>query len=169
MVLALIGLTAMFLVGDAGVFFRAAKKDEPPHRILRKAVLTATYKASQAKEVIYLRYDDENGTLNIENAAGNRLEFFRMEKLEKEEIFGSSDDEFSLLFEAELPLAGIDGDEGDWSEEEMALPRVAFHPTGVSTPFQARLRTGPGDDKESLIRFDPFSGYSRSKLEEEVE
>ena len=33
----------------------------------------------------------------------------------------------------------------------------------------AGLRTGPGDDKESLIRFDPFSGYSRSKLEEEVE
>ena len=63
----------------------------------------------------------------------------------------------------------IEGDsyEGDWDEEEIFLRRVAFHPSGVSTPFIARLRTGFGNNKEKTFRFDPFSGYPRFTLEDE--
>lgn len=166
MVLAIIGIMAGLLAGNAGAFIETAKV-EPPDRILRKAVLDATYMTSQTKEVVYLRYDDENGTLVIENSSGSQLALHRIVELPEEDDFEARENEFSLIFEADVPLAGIDGEEGDWDEEEIFLRRVAFHPSGVSTPFIARLRTGFGEIKEKTFRFDPFSGYPRFTLEDE--
>ncbi len=163
MVIALIGIIAALLAGNAGAFIETAK-EEPPARVLRKAVLDATYFASQTKEIAYLRYDDENGTLVIENSGGSQLALHPIVELVGEDGFEAKKNDFSLVFEAEVPLAGIAGDMGDWEENEVFLRRVAFHPSGVSTPFLARLNTGFGDEEEKMFRFDPFSGYPRLKL-----
>ena len=167
MVLALIGIIAALLAANAGAFLETAK-EEPPERVLRKAVLDATYLASETKGITYLRYDDENGTLVSENAQGAQLSLHRIVKLPDEDDFDAAENDFSLIFEAEVPLAGVSGDEVDWEEEEISLSRIAFHPSGVSTPFLARLRTGFGDaDVEKTLRFDPFSGYPRLKSEDD--
>ena len=166
MVLAIIGIMAGLLAGNAGAFLETAK-EEPADRILRKAVLDATYLASQTKQITYLRHDDQNGTLVIENEVGSRLALHRITEVSEEENFTRSDDKFSLIFEAEVPLSGINGDDGDWQDDEAFLRRVAFHPSGVSTPFIARLRTGLGKNEEKVFRFDPFSGYPRLTLEAE--
>ncbi|MBG29004.1 MAG: hypothetical protein CMI31_03230 [Opitutae bacterium] len=166
MVLAIIGIMAGLLAGNAGAFIETAK-EEPPNRILRKAVLDATYLASQEKELVYLRYDDTNGTLLIEDSTGSQLASHRIVEIPDEHDFEPKEREFSLIFEADVPLAGIDGDEGDWEEDQIYLRRVVFHPSGVSTPFIARLRTGLGENKEKTFRFDPFSGYPRRALGDE--
>ncbi|MFP6855356.1 MAG: type II secretion system protein [Opitutales bacterium] len=175
--IALIGIIASVLAGEAGVFFRAAKRPEPPHRILRKAVLDATYFASQSKETVFLRFEDnkdskDHGVLFIENASGSALSRYRVFQLPDEDEFTIHDSSFSLIFEAEVPLAGIDGEEGDrneefWGSAEIELPRILFHPSGVSTPFIVRLHAGHDDHEEKTYRFDPFSGYLRLKTEEQ--
>ncbi len=168
MVIALIGIMAALLAGNAGAFIETAK-EEPPARVLRKAVLDATYLASQTKGITYLRFDDENGTLVIENSGGTQIALHRIVELPDEDDFEAKANEFSLIFEAEVPLAGVDGGEGDWEEDEIILRRVAFHPSGVSTPFLARLLTGfSEDEEEKTFRFDPFSGYLRLEPEDDL-
>ena len=165
LVLALIGLLFSLFIGISGTFARASKEPEPPIAILRAAVLEATHLSSKGKEVTHLRFDDENGTLVIENAAGTQLsvrEFddFVVQDGDERELL------FTVSFEAETPLQGVSGDEGEWDDEDLSLRRVTFHPSGVSTPFLARL-IHHDTDKEEVLRFDPFSGYVLFEEEEE--
>ena len=166
LVLALIGLLFGLFIGVSGGLVRASKEREPPIAILRAAVLEATHLASKGKEVTYLRFDDENGTLVIENAAGAQLAVREFEDF----VVKGDDDERELLltvsFEAEAPLQGVNGDEGEWNDEDVSLRRVTFHPSGVSTPFLARL-IHHDTEREEILRFDPFSGYVLFEEEEE--
>ena len=91
MVIALIGIMAALLAGNAGAFIETAK-EEPPARVLRKAVLDATYLASQTKGITYLRFDDENGTLVIENSGGTQIALHRIVELPDELLVGVVDD-----------------------------------------------------------------------------
>lgn len=165
--LALIGLLFGLFIGVSGGLVRASKEREPPIAILRAAVLEATHLASKGKEVTYLRFDDENGTLVIENAAGAQLAVREFDDL----VVKPDDDEerellFTVTFEAEAPLQGVNGDEGEWNDEDISLRRVTFHPSGVSTPFLARL-IHHDTEREEILRFDPFSGYVLFEEEEE--
>ena len=59
LVLALVGVLAGLVAGNAGAFIKGAQF-EPPSRVLKKAILDAIYEASESKELIYVSYDPKN-------------------------------------------------------------------------------------------------------------
>ena len=60
-----------------------------------------------------------------------------------------------VFFYAEGPLAGQDGGNSIYDEDELSLKRVFFY-SGCSIPFSAEIQFR---DEKKELKFDPFSGY----------
>ena len=154
LVLALVAVLVGIVAGNAGAFIKGSNF-EPPDRVLKKAVLDAVYHASESKRAAYLSYFDENATFLLTNSFGEILSEHRVyKKLDKD----FKEDE-SLLpkvtFLAIGPLAGDDGGNSIYDDQDLALKRVFFH-SGCSVPFSVVIDFR---DKKQVMDFDPFSGY----------
>jgi hypothetical protein len=60
-----------------------------------------------------------------------------------------------VSFFATGPLAGEDGGNSKYDEQDLLLNRVFFH-SGCSVPFSVEINFR---DNKQVMDFDPFSGY----------
>jgi len=61
LVLSLVAVLAGIVAGNAGAFIKGAN-NEPPDRVLKRAVLDAFYFSSEMKREVLLSYYEENAT-----------------------------------------------------------------------------------------------------------
>jgi prepilin-type N-terminal cleavage/methylation domain-containing protein len=154
LVLALIGVMAAIVAGNAGAFIQASGY-EPPVRVLKKAVLDAYYFAGERKEATFLAYLEENASFIVSDSSGNTLETHSIFKNLKQGDELDSDDFPEIEFRAIGPLAGGSGGNTIYRENQLLLKRIRFH-SGSSVPFEAIIRHR-GEEQE--FHFDPFSGF----------
>jgi len=150
LVLALVGVLAGLVAGNAGAFITGSKY-EPPGRVLKKAILDAIYFSSETKESTYLFYLEDNASFLVKDASGGLLSRHKVYE-------GQWDEDYELpeiQFTAIGPESGPDGGSTMYDEEQLSLKRVHFH-YGSSVPFLADIRFR---GEESLLQFDPFSGF----------
>ena len=154
LVLALVAVLVGIVAGNAGSFIVGANF-EPPDRVLKKAVLDAVYHASESKEASYLSYFEDNATFIVQDASGGRLAIHKVYQKINDKI---RDDSLipEIKFYAIGPLAGEGGGDTKYDKDELYMERVFFH-SGCSVPFFAEIKFR---GEESVIHFDPFSGYS---------
>ena len=158
LVLALVGLMAGIVGGNAGAFI-AGGNFEPPDRVLKKSVLDAVYFAGERKRVTFLSYDEDNATFMVSDASGSILAKHRVfQKLEKVE----AEDFPEVKLYAIGPLAGADGGRTQYDERGLLLLRIPFH-AGCSVPFLAEISFR---ENEQTLYFDPFSGYALKEMAE---
>lgn len=158
LVLALVGLMAGLVAGNAGAFI-AGSNIEPPDRVLKKSVLDAVYFAAERKRATYLYYSEQNATFVVTDASGVSLaEHQIFQKLPEE----NEQEIPEISFHAVGPLSGTDGGPTKYNDRIMELNRITFH-SGCSVPFWAKIDFR---EKEEKIFFDPFSGYALKNLEE---
>jgi prepilin-type N-terminal cleavage/methylation domain-containing protein len=151
LVLALIGVLAGLAAGNIGAFIAGARQ-EPPGRVLKKAVLDAIYETSESKKTTYLHYHEENASFKVSDTSGNEISSHSIYK-------GEWRDDYELpevLFEAIGPKAGVDGGPTRYDQDELELSKIPFH-YGSSVPFMTKIRFRGESIK---IYFDPFSGYA---------
>ena len=126
LVLALVGILAGIVAGNAGAFITGSNF-EPPERVLKRAVLDAVYFSSERKRASYLTYLEQNTTFAVTDLGGNVLAMHKVyEKFDK----SIREDENlvpKVTFRAVGPLAGVDGGSTEYDEEHLELTRVAFH------------------------------------------
>ncbi|MEL0005295.1 MAG: prepilin-type N-terminal cleavage/methylation domain-containing protein [Opitutales bacterium] len=139
LVLALVGLMAGIVGGNAGAFI-AGGNFEPPDRVLKKSVLDAVYFAGERKR----------GSILAKHEV-----FQKLEKVETEDF-----PEVKLY--AVGPLAGADGGKTQYDERGLRLFRIPFH-AGCSVPFLAEISFR---ENEQTLYFDPFSGYALKEIGE---
>lgn len=155
LVLALVGLMAGLVAGNAGAFI-AGGNFEPPDRVLKKAVLDAVYFAGERKRSTYLSFVEKNATFLVTDSSGvvlsNHLIF---KKLSDERSISNSAMPI-INFQAVGPLAGPDGGRTSYDDSSLELERIPFH-SGSSVPFSAKIKFR---EKEQILFFDPFSGYA---------
>jgi hypothetical protein len=158
LILALVGLMAGIVGGNAGAFI-AGGNFEPPDRVLKKSVLDAVYFAGERKRVTFLSYHEDNATFMVSDASGSILAkhevFQKLEKVETEDF-----PEVKLY--AVGPLAGADGGRTQYDERGLRLFRIPFH-AGCSVPFLAEISFR---ENEQTLYFDPFSGYALKEIGE---
>jgi len=160
LVLALVGLMAGIVAGNAGAFIAGANF-EPPDRVLKKAVLDAVYFAGERKRSTYLSFDEKNASFLVADSSGAILSNHPVfQKLPDESV---NDMAMPVInFKAVGPLAGADGGRTSYDDRSLELVRIPFH-SGSSVPFLAKIRFG---EKERTLFFDPFSGYALKEEEE---
>jgi len=158
LVLALIGVMAAIVAGNAGAFIQAGSF-EPPVRVLKKAVLDAYYFAGERKEATFLSYHEENASFVVSDTGGNILETHSVFKNLKQNDQIESDDFPEVQIRAVGPLSGSSGGNTIYRENQLLLNRVRFH-SGSSVAFEASIRHR-GEEKKFL--FDPFSGFVLSE------
>ena len=157
LVLALIGVMAAIVAGNAGAFIQASGY-EPPVRVLKKAVLDAYYFAGERKEATFLAYLEENASFIVSDSSGNELETHSIFKnLKQDEL--DKDDFPEIEFRAIGPLAGATGGNTIYRDNQLLLKRIRFH-SGSCVAFEASIRHR-GEEKKFL--FDPFSGFVLSE------
>jgi len=154
LVLALIGVMAAIVAGNAGAFIQAGSF-EPPVRVLKKAVLDAYYFAGERKEATFLAYLEENASFIVSDSSGNTLETHSIFKNLKQGDEIDRDDFPDIEFRAVGPLAGVSGGNTIYRDNQLLLNRIRFH-SGSSVPFEAMIRHR-GEEQE--FNFDPFSGF----------
>ena len=154
LVLALIGVMAAIVAGNAGAFIQAGSF-EPPVRVLKKAVLDAYYFAGERKEATFLSYDEENASFVVSDTGGNIMETHSVFKNLKPKDLKESDGFPKVQFKAIGPLSGSSGGKTIYGENQLRLNRVRFH-SGSSVTFEAYIRH-LGEEQKFL--FDPFSGF----------
>lgn len=154
LVLALIGVMAAIVAGNAGAFIKASGY-EPPVRVLKKAVLDAYYFAGERKEATFLAYLEENASFIVSDSSGNTLETHSVFKNLKQGDEIDRDDFPEIEFRAIGPLAGVSGGNTIYRDNQLLLNRIRFH-SGSSVPFEAVIRHR-GEEQE--FYFDPFSGF----------
>lgn len=155
LVLALIGVMAGIVAGNAGAFINASGY-EPPLRVLKRAVLDAGYFAGERKEPTFLAYDEDNASFVISDAGGGVLTshpiYQNLSQVDEEER-----GEFpEIEFRAVGPLSGSARGRTIYREYQLRLDRIRFH-SGSSVQFEVRIRHR-GEDKK--FEFDPFSGFA---------
>ena len=158
LVLALVGLMAGIVGGNAGAFI-AGGNFEPPDRVLKKSVLDAVYFAGERKRVTFLSYHEDNATFMVSDASGSILAkhevFQKLEKVETEDF-----PEVKLY--AVGPLAGADGGRTQYDERGIAFVPYSFS-CWLQCPFSGRdFISG----NEQTLYFDPFSGYALKEIGE---
>jgi prepilin-type N-terminal cleavage/methylation domain-containing protein len=158
LVLALIGVMAAIVAGNAGAFIQAGSF-EPPVRVLKKAVLDAYYFAGERKEATFLSYDEENASFMVSDVSGKILETHSVFKNLNQKDQIESDDFPDVQFRAVGPLSGSSGGNTIYRENQLLLNRIRFH-SGSSVAFEASIRHR-GEVQEFL--FDPFSGFVLSE------
>jgi len=161
LVLALVGLMAGLVAGNAGAFISGGNF-EPPHRVLKKSVLDAVYYAGERKRATYLYYDEQNATFLVEDSSGSVLSRHLIFKKPTSSEDVADEGWPKVNFFAVGPLAGINGGRTQYTESQTELKRVTFH-SGSSIPFEARLEHHQESKK---LFFDPFSGYALKEDEE---
>gem|GEM_PF-415957 len=154
LVLALIGVMAGIVAGNAGAFINASGF-EPPVRVLKRAVLDAGYFAGERKEPTFLAYEDSNASFVISDAGGEVLAihpiYKNITKVDEEER-----GEFpEIKFRAVGPLSGSARGRTIYRDNQLRLDRIRFH-SGSSVQFEVRVRHRGEDEK---FEFDPFSGF----------
>ena len=161
LVLALVGILAGIVAGNAGAFITGSNF-EPPERVLKRAVLDAFYFSSENKRATYLSYLEDKAIFEIKDSRGKTLATHKV--YEKFDDTMGEDDALlpKVTFRAIGPLAGEDGGSTNYEEEHLKLSRVGFH-YGCSIPFEAKI-----DFRSEVIEmsFDPFSGYVLENEEE---
>jgi prepilin-type N-terminal cleavage/methylation domain-containing protein len=160
LVLALLSVLAGVVAGNLGAFIKGANF-EPPHRVLKKAVLDAVYYSSERKRATYLSYFEENATFLVSDSMGVPLAEHRVYKDLSDDTIRNASNIPKVSFHAVGPLSGVEGDGTNYDEDELVLPRVVFH-SGSSVPFRVNLEFG---EKDTEMFFDPFSGYILKKEE----
>jgi prepilin-type N-terminal cleavage/methylation domain-containing protein len=155
LVLALIGLMAGLVAGNAGSFIAGANF-EPPERVLKKAVLDAVYFAGERKRSTYLSFIEENASFLVTTSSGvvlsNHLIF--QKKPDKRSV---NDTTMPIInFQAIGPLSGAGGGRTSYDDSSLEMERIPFH-SGSSVPFLAKVKFR---DEEQTLFFDPFSGYA---------
>ena len=158
LVLALIGVMAAIVAGNAGAFIQASGY-EPPVRVLKKAVLDAYYFAGERKEATFLSYLQENASFIVSDSSGNELETHSIFKNLKQGGEIDRADFPEIQFRAIGPLAGESGGNTIYRDNQLLLKRIRFH-SGSSVAFDASIRHR-GEEKKFL--FDPFSGFVLSE------
>lgn len=161
LVLALVGLLAGLVAGNAGAFI-AGGNFEPPVRVLKKSVLDAVYFAGERKRSTYLTYDDQNATFTVSDAGGEVLSSHPVFKKLPEGRNRDADDFPLVSFQAVGPLAGAEGGRTKYGERELLLTRLPFH-SGSSVPFRVTIKFR---NQEETLYFDPFSGYVLKEVEQ---
>lgn len=156
LVLALVGVLAGLVAGNAGAFIKGAQF-EPPSRVLKKAILDAIYEASESKELIYLTYIQETATFRVSNKFGTEINSHKIFKGEWE----AEHDLPEIIFKAIGPGSGLDGGRSIYDEGRLVLTKIPFH-YGSSVPFMTRIRFM---DEMQELQFDPFSGFVLNKKE----
>ena len=154
LVLALIGVMAAIVAGNAGAFIQASGY-EPPVRVLKKAVLDAYYFAGERKEATFLSYEEENASFVVSDTGGSQLgSHFIYKNLNQDNPIDR--DEFpEVEFKAVGPLSGSSGRNTIYRDNKLLLKRIRFH-SGSSVPFEVLIRHR-GEEQE--FHFDPFSGF----------
>ena len=153
LVLALVGIMAAIVAGNAGAFLQAGGY-EPPVRVLKKAVLDAYYFAGERKEATFISYLEENASFEVSNTGGNVLATHSIFKNLKPNEMDSYDFP-EVQFRAVDPLSGTSGGRSIYRKNQLLLNRVRFH-SGSSVAFEAVIRHR-GEEQE--FHFDPFSGF----------
>lgn len=141
LVIALIALVGGLMVVNASAILRGLG-EEPPDRILQKAVREARYQAASMKEPTFLSYDEETGTLQVFSGTGQDLAEFKVTE---------SEDFPEFEFEQILPGQGLGSSRRD---ETSPIDLVVFRPDRSSTPFQVIISEG---STAYTLRYDPFS------------
>ena len=161
LVLALIGVMAGIVAGNAGAFI-VGSNFEPPDRVLKRAVLDAVYFAGERKRATYLQYFEANATFLVADREGKVLATHKIYEDLTDEIRENEDLMPKTTFRAIGPLSGPDGGRTEYDEDHLELTRVYFH-AGCSIPFHTEI-----DFRGETIEmsFDPFSGYILGEDEE---
>ncbi len=143
LVIGLIALIGGLVAVNAEAILRGLA-EEPPERILQKAVREARFQAAHLKQPVLLRFDEEAAAFRVRGADGSDLATFKT-GLE------NAAPPLRLQFEQILPGRGMDRPD---REQTAPIDAVTFRPDRSSTPFQAVLRNAGGS---FTLRFDPFS------------
>ncbi len=154
LVLSLVAVLAGIVAGNAGAFIKGAN-NEPPNRVLKRAVLDALYFSSEMKREVLLSYYEENATFLISGRDGQVLQAHPVYEKLDEDIRSDRELMPEVSFSAIGPKAGVDGGSTEFEEDDLILSSVRFH-AGCSTPFMAEIKFR-GEVEE--VEFDPFSGY----------
>ena len=119
----LVGIVA----GNTGAFITGSNF-EPPHRVLKKAVLDAVYHASETKDASYLLTSEENASFLLRNSGGEVLSVHSVYKEMDSELRKDPNLIPKVSFYAVGPMAGADGGEGSskYEGDELLLERVSF-------------------------------------------
>jgi prepilin-type N-terminal cleavage/methylation domain-containing protein len=157
LVLALVGIMAAIVAGNAGAFLQAGGY-EPPVRVLKKAVLDAYYFAGERKEATFISYLEENASFEVSNTGGDVLATHSIFKNLKPNEMDSYDFP-EVQFRAVGPLSGTSGGRSIYRKNQLLLNRVRFH-SGSSVAFEAHIRHR---EEEQKFLFDPFSGFVLSE------
>ena len=104
LVLALVGVLAGLVAGNVGAFIKGAQY-EPPDRVLKKAILDATYHASESKNATFLSYDAEKAEFLISNSNKEVLSKHSVYKGEWKDDYESPE----IIFQAIGPESGAGG------------------------------------------------------------
>ena len=154
LVLALVAILVGIVAGNTGAFITGSNF-EPPHRVLKKAVLDAVYHASETKDASYLTYFEQNASFLVLDSSGTALAEHKVYKKFNESLRNDDSILPKVTFYAVGPLAGEDGGSSKYSKNDLLLKRVFFH-SGCSIPFFAEIKFR---EEIQLLEFDPFSGY----------
>ena len=160
LVLALVAVMAGLVAGNLGAFIQGSNF-EPPDRVLKRAVLDAVYYSSERKRPTYLSYLEKNATFLVMDSMGEKLASHPVYQKIDQELATSPGLIPEVQFSAIAPLAGVEGGESLYDEEQLKLTRINFH-SGSSLPFLATIRFRGNDEN---YNFDPFSGYVLKKVE----
>lgn len=152
--LALIGVMVGLVAGNAGAFI-SASKFEPPHRVLKKAVIDTVYFSSEEKKAAYLSYLDEQAIFLVTDANGQELATHPVYEIGKDGTIGEEYEIPEVEFRAIGPTSGPSGGSTLYRDDDLELSRVGFH-YGSSVPFEAVIRFR---NETRKWKFDPFSGY----------
>lgn len=140
-VIALMAIAGTLVVANADALLRGLGSEAPEHT-LQRAVQEARFLAASERDTTRLRYDEENGRLEIFSEDGASLAAFP--------VAPDQGQIPTILFEQILPAEGLQASR----EETAPLPSVVFRPDRSSTPF--RVVIGSGNNRFSQ-RYDPFS------------
>ena len=105
LVLALVGVLAGLVAGNAGAFIKGAQF-EPPSRVLKKAILDAIYEASESKNPIYVTYDKKTASFVVKKFDWERVSV--LHKIFTKTIGMRNTSLLKLVFKAIGPGSGPD-------------------------------------------------------------
>ena len=162
LVLALVGVLMGVVAGNAGAFI-AGTNFEPPDRVLKLATLDAVYFSSERKRKSYLSYSAEKVGFLVSDSSGNILSEHPIYSELNEDILEDQELIPEVFFSAVGPLAGEAGGATIYTEDQLALNRVAFH-AGCSQPFEVEISFR---GETNRMKFDPFSGYVIAPLNDD--
>ena len=142
--LAVVAMATGFVVMRSDSIF-AGIGERPLEELVQRSVREARYQAAQNKAAVFLRWNEDEASLQVLGETGNVLQTFRSG-------YDPSRDNVRVTFLRVVPERGTNLRVRNPNYRETS--QVVFHPDRTSEPFAVRLRI---DHTESTHRFDPFS------------